>query len=50
MAQVGTAATFKALAQNTVSTAALAAMSYRDAMEIARRVPQYRTTMGLKGT
>lgn len=48
MREVGTAGVFKALCQDVISGPALRTMSYRDAMEIVRRVPVYREIMGLR--
>jgi hypothetical protein len=43
----GTAGAFKTIAQDAISTPALARMSYRDAMEIVARTRVYRGVMGL---
>ena len=48
MREVGTAGVFKSLAQDVISGPALRTMSYRDALEIVRRVPVYREIMGLQ--
>jgi len=48
LCEVGMAGVFKALCQDVISGPALQGMSYRDAMEIVRRVPVYREIMGLQ--
>ncbi len=47
MRQTGTAGAFKACAQDAVSTAALAGLSYAEGMELVRRVEVYRRMIGL---